>query len=160
MMKLSLKKATILMLTLILSVPFIMMSQKNDSTIIASIYKNALTNRESYNNLEELCKKAGSRQIGSEASIQAVHILKKQLETKDLNKVYLHEFISTVWYPNSNGKAIVVSKNNDDYSLGVNAFGPSVATPKNGIVANITEVSGIPELESFEKENMTFHRLL
>ncbi len=149
-MKLYIIKLTILTLTMFLIMQFSMMAQNNDSIVIADIYKNALTSQEAYNNLKELCE-AGPRQIGSEASIQAVHIIKKQLETKEYDKVYLQGFKSSVWYPNAKGSAILISKNNDDYSLEVDILGPSVATQGNGLKASIIEVSGISELESLDK---------
>ncbi len=151
-MKLFFLKFTILTLTMFQIMSFSVIAQNNDSIVISDIYKNALTNSEAYNNLKKLCEEAGPRLIGSEASIKAVHILKKQLDTKKYDKVYLQSFKSSVWYPNTRGKAIVMSENNDDYSLEVDAFGPSVATPKNGLIANIIEVSGIAELESLDKE--------
>ncbi len=146
--------ASILILILGLCLPLSAFSQNNDSVVIANIYKNALNSRESYNNLKVLCESAGPRQIGSEASIKAVHILKKQLENKGFDKVYLQEFESAVWYPNSRGKATVKSEMSGDYALEVDVFGPSVATNKNGLNAGIIEVSSINELESLGKENI------
>ena len=147
-------KTTFLTLVVFLMMSFWVLSQTNDSVIIAKIYKNALTSKESYNNLKVLCDSSGPRQIGSKESIQAVNILQQQLETKGFDKVYLQDFESSVWYCNSKGKAIVTSENKGDYTLEVDVFGPSVATKNNGIKAGIVEVSGIPELESLDKEKI------
>ncbi len=146
------KKNTLLTLALVLGLPLFVMSQNTDSTLIASIYKNALNSRESYNNLRVLCESAGPRQIGSEASIQAVHLLKQQLEAKGFDKVYLQEFKSAVWVSNSRAKAKVTSEKGDTYALEVDVFGPSVATEKNGLEAGIVEVSSIAQLETLGKE--------
>jgi len=127
-------------------------SQNNDSVVIADIYKNALNSREAYNNLKVLCDSAGPRQIGSEASIKAVHILKKQLDNKGFDKVYLQEFESSVWYPVSRGRAVVRSEKSGEWALEVDVFGPSVSTRKIGLNAGIIEVSSINELESLGKE--------
>ncbi len=143
-----------LILIMGLCLPITAFSQNNDSIVIADIYKNALNSREAYNNLKVLCDRAGPRQIGSEASIKAVHILKKQLENKGFDKVYLQEFESAVWYPNSRGRALVTSEKMGEFALEVDVFGPSVATKKNGLKASIIEVSSIQELESLAKENI------
>ncbi len=146
-------KKTILMLTLVLSATFYLIPESNDSSLISKIYKNALTRGESYNNLKALCD-IGPRQIGSKASIKAVYLLKKQLEKNGFDKVYLQEFKSPVWYSNSRGKATIISEDNNSYSLEVDAFGPSIATEKDGIKAEIIEVNGIPELEKLDKETI------
>ncbi len=153
-MNLPLSKTSLLTLILGLYLPFSALSQNKDSIEIANIYENALNSREAYNNLKLLCDSAGPRQIGSEASIKAVHILKRQLENNGFDKVYLQEFESAVWYQNSKGRALVTSEKIGEYTLEVDAFGPSVATQKNGLKTGIIEVSSIQELESLGRENI------
>lgn len=121
--------------------------------MISNVYKNALTSGESYENLKALCD-IGPRQIGSKASMKAVYLLKKQMEKKGFDKVYIQEFKSPVWYPNSRAKAIIISGNSANYSLEVDVFGPSIATDMAGLKAEIVEVNGIEDLEKLDKKNI------
>ncbi len=128
------------------------MSQNTDSVIIAEIYKNALTSYEAYNNLKVLCDRAGHRMMGSEKSILAVNILKQQLEKNGFDKVYLQGFETSIWHCNSKSKAVVSTKDNIEYALSVDALGPSVATPKTGIKAEVIEVANVEALKKLDKE--------
>jgi len=153
-MRLSISRTAILSIVIILTIPAGIAAQNTDSIVISSIYKNALTSQEAYFNLKELCEEAGPRQIGSEASIKAVQILKSQLDSKDFDTVYLQDFKSPVWYLNKRSHAKIISDHLEDYKLEVDAFGPSIATPDEGLTAQVVEVSGIPELESLDKNSI------
>ena len=50
----------------------VLLSQKGDTLFISSIYKEALTKGESYENLRKLCKDIGNRLSGSAAAQMAV----------------------------------------------------------------------------------------
>jgi hypothetical protein len=48
----------------------------------------------------------------------------------------------------------VISNDNQEYALEVDALGPSVSTKENGITAEVIEVKDIPALESLNKEKV------
>ena len=51
---------------------FVLNAQKNDSTFIKSIYNEALSRGESYQNLKSLCKDIGARLSGSAEAAMAI----------------------------------------------------------------------------------------
>jgi malate/lactate dehydrogenase len=56
----------------------ILLSQKGDTLFISSIYKEALTKGESYENLRKLCKDIGNRLSGSAAAQMVESIIRYQ----------------------------------------------------------------------------------
>ena len=68
-----------LLLTMLLAGASLISAQDVEKNTIESIYKNALTSTEAYNNLQELCTKAPGRLLGSKASEKAIALLRHQM---------------------------------------------------------------------------------
>lgn len=123
-------------------------AQNTDADQLKSIYKQALTNAKCYSQLEYLSNTIGSRLSGSDGAQKAVEYMKAQMEASGaFDSVYLQEVMVPKWvrgekeiaYMVANGKKIMVP---------ICALGGSVATPKNGITAEVIEVKTLKELEA------------
>ncbi|MEO5910605.1 MAG: M20/M25/M40 family metallo-hydrolase [Pelobium sp.] len=134
---------------LIIAVLFIsVLSVKaQDSLMFRKIYDEALVNGESYENLRYLCKQIGSRLSGSANAQKAVDWTKSVMDKYGFDKVYLQECMVPHWVRGEkevgrilNGKEII--------NVPICALGMSPATPKEGITAELIEVTSLQELAS------------
>ena len=115
--------------------------------MIKSIYDNALTDYDSYNNLKELCTKAPGRLVGSKASYLAIQLLKKQLSKTNPDTIYLQNFNTHSWRCKSRCRAEVFYNGKKD-TLNVVNLGLSVSSPEKGIKSEIIEVHSLKEVDS------------
>jgi hypothetical protein len=122
-------------------------AQSNDETQIAAIYKATLTNSKCYSWLDYLSNKIGARLSGSENALKAILYTKAQLESLGLDKVYLQEVMVPKWV-RGNKEVAYLLDNNNKINIPICALGGSIATPKNGLTAEVIEVQGIKELEA------------
>ncbi|MDX6183742.1 M20/M25/M40 family metallo-hydrolase [Flavobacterium sp. Fl-77] len=137
-------KKTIL-LTVVLLSGLTSFAQSNDEKNIKSFYRKALTDSKCYMWLEYLSNDIGSRLSGSESAAKAVQYTKAQLETLDLDKVYLQEVMVPHWVRGEKETAYILD-NKTKTVVPICALGSSVATPKTGITAEVIEVKGIADL--------------
>lgn len=136
-------KKIALLLVLYTAVSF---SQNSDEDMLKQIYKSALTESHCYSWLDDLSNKVGQRLSGSEGAEKGVLYTKQQMETLGLDKVYLQEVMVPKWVRGEKEVAYVqVGKKK--ISFPICALGLSVATPKNGLLANIIEVQTLDELK-------------
>ncbi len=119
-------------------------SQDSDSLQISRIYENALKNYESYNNLKYLCEKTPGRLVGSDESIAAVKFMKKVLVSYKLDSVYLQKFKAPKWNCGSDPTLFIIKEKKE---LNICALGPSIATGKDGLIAQVIEVKNFEELK-------------
>jgi len=142
-----------LLFLLLLVICFSGYSQIEDKQVIRQIFDNALTKKDAYNNLEYLCTHAPGRLIGSEESLIAQEYMKEYFEKLGADKVYYQEFTSPAWKCNS-AAVFILLENGQEISLATDALGPSPATPKKGIKAEVIEVMGLKEVEELGKEKI------
>jgi carboxypeptidase Q len=118
-----------------------------DSLVIRKIYDEALVNGKCYSNLHELCKNIGPRLSGSANAQKAVEWSKKLMESYHFDRVYLQEVMVPHWVrgEKEQAKIIIGAK---EIPVQICALGMSIATPKDGITANIIEVHSLKELDS------------
>jgi hypothetical protein len=122
-------------------------SQSADETMLKQLYKSALTDSHCYGWLDELSNKVGQRLSGSVGAEKGVLYTKQLLETLGLDRVYLQEVMVPKWERGDKEIAYVqVAKKK--ISFPICALGMSVATPKEGILAQVIEVKSIEELKS------------
>ncbi|QNK63367.1 M20/M25/M40 family metallo-hydrolase [Pedobacter sp. PAMC26386] len=136
-------------LKLILSVFLLTANQlyaQDDSLTIRKIYDEALVNGKSYENLRYLCKNIGPRLSGSDNAQKAVVWSKKLMESYGFDKVYLQEVMVPHWIRGAKEIAFIIDGKNR-IPVPIAALGMSVATPKEGLTANIIEVQSIKEVE-------------
>ncbi len=140
-------------LLLCLMICFSGYAQTNDTLLIRKIFDNALTSKDAYTNLEYLCTHAPGRLIGSGESIIAQRYMKEYFEKLGADKVYFQEFKSPAWKCES-AAVFILAKNGQQISLATDALGPSPATPKKGIEAEVIEVHGLDDLEVLGKDKI------
>lgn len=125
----------------------LMLSQTNDEAMLKQIYKVALTESKAYPWLDDLSNKIGHRLSGSAGAAKAVTYTKQQMELLGLDKVYLQEVMVTQWVRGEKEVAYLqVGKQKKSFPIC--ALGMSVATPQNGLMANVIEVKSLEELKT------------
>lgn len=123
-------------------------SQRNDSVIVAEIYREALTSDLAYNNLRDLVNEIGPRLCGSDASLEAVKFTRKLMLDYGFDEVFLHEITGPNWEPSKLQEGTVFMKNGLRMDCRVSALGPSVGTPAEGITGRVVEVRNKSHLDS------------
>ncbi|MFY7665056.1 M28 family peptidase [Flavobacterium sp.] len=139
------KSKAIAILFLFIAVSFSAKAQ-TDAEMLAEIHKTALTKGKSYVWLEHLCNKIGSRLSGSANAEKAVQYTYEQLRLLELDSVYLQEILVPKWERGAPEEAYYKA-GNKKVKVPICALGMSVATPKNGLTAQVVEVQSIEELE-------------
>ena len=134
-------------LTLLFFTGFVIFAQTKDEQTIKEIYKSSLTNSKCYSWLDYLSNSIGARLSGSANAEKAVQYTKSQLETLGFDRVYLQDVMVPKWVRGEKETAYILD-NKSKINIPICALGGSVATPKNGITAEVIEVSGIKELEA------------
>ena len=123
-------------------------AQNSDENQLKEIYKSVLTNSKCYTWLDDLSNKIGSRLSGSVGAQKAVEYTKAQMEISGaFDKVYLQEVMVPKWVRGQKESAYILD-NKTKVKVPICALGGSVATPKNGITAQVIEVHAIKELET------------
>lgn len=131
----------------------LMFSQTNDEAMLKQIYKVALTESKAYPWLDDLSNKIGHRLSGSSGAAKAVTYTKEQMELLGLDKVYLQEVMVPQWVRGEKEVAYLqVGKQKKSFPIC--ALGMSVATPKNGLLANVIEVKSLEELKALGTEKV------
>lgn len=126
---------------------------QNDKDIIKNIYNTSLSNGYSYAWLDYLSNQIGPRLSGSLNAEKAVTYTKQELDKLGFTKVWLQPVMVPKWVRGEKEKAYFEMKpNGESIHVNICALGGSVATPTNGIKANIIEVKNIEELNSLGKD--------
>jgi carboxypeptidase Q len=118
-----------------------------DSLMIRKIYDEALVNGKCYGNLHELCKTIGPRLSGSANAQKAVDWGKKLMESYHFDHVFLQEVMVPHWVRGEKEQAKIID-GSKEIPVPICALGMSIATPKEGITANIIEVHSLKQLDS------------
>ncbi|TWR24060.1 M20/M25/M40 family metallo-hydrolase [Mucilaginibacter pallidiroseus] len=119
--------------------------QAQDSVMIRKIFDEALVNGQCYENLRYLCKNIGQRLSGSANAQKSVEWSKKLMDSYGFDKVYLQECMVPHWERGAKEQGFIIDGTNR-IPVPIAALGMSVATPKDGLTANIIEVKSIKEL--------------
>lgn len=130
-------------------IPFFAQSQKLDSLMIRSIFDEALTRGQSYENLRELCKDVGHRLTGSKGAERAEQWGKNKMLSYGFENVRLQEFEAPYWVRGEGERAVL----DNGRALNISALGGSIATD-GPLTAEIVEVAGTDYLEELGKENI------
>ena len=119
---------------------------KKDSTQLRSIYTEALTKGRSYNWLNYLSKNIGARLAGSKANEKAVTWAKSELDKLKLDKVWLQPVTVPVWVRGEKEEAHIETTHGN-FKVTICALGGSIATSKEGLLAEVIEVKSLKEVE-------------
>ena len=127
---------------------------QNDTETIRAIYNNSLTNGKSYQWLDHLSNQIGGRLSGSLNAEKAVYWTKSELEKIGLDKVWLQPVMVPKWVRGTPEFAYIESKPGKTTKVNICALGGSIATPAQGLKANVIEVKDFQELERLGRENI------
>jgi carboxypeptidase Q len=130
-------------------------SQKSDSIILDSIYKEALTDESAYKNLEFLCTKIGGRLCGSPQAAAALEWAKQVMQKMDLDTVYSQPVYVHHWERGDKESASMASKVFGSKEVNICALGESIATPEEGISAEVIEITNMDQLKKLGKKMLT-----
>lgn len=118
--------------------------EKVDSTQIKTIFNSALTEGKSYEWLRDLTQNIGGRLSGSTEAQQAVEWGEKIMKEVGLDSVWLQPVMVPHWVRGE--KEVATYKlNGQQKNVAICALGFSVATPKEGILAEVIEVKSLDE---------------
>ncbi|SDR94520.1 Zn-dependent amino-or carboxypeptidase, M28 family [Mucilaginibacter mallensis] len=118
-----------------------------DSLMLRKIYDEELVNGKCYANLHYLCKNIGPRLSGSPNAQKAIEWGKKLMESYGFDRVFLQPVMVPHWVRGDKENGVIIIGNNH-IPVAIAALGMSVATPANGITADVIEVHSLKELDT------------
>ena len=127
---------------------------QSDSLIIRNIFNEALSNGKSYEMLDYLTNKIGSRLSGSEGAAKSVEWAKMQMDELGFDKVYLQEVMVPKWVRGKEEVARITQTDGTVTKVNVCALGNSVGTGASGISGRIVEVQDFETLANLGRENV------
>lgn len=125
----------------------------DDRIIIRSFFDQALSERQSYRWLGDLCA-MGPRLSGSENSLKAINWVKEVMDTCGFDRVYLQPTLVPHWERGRAEKALLYDSKGGVYPLNILAIGGSVATPDGGVTAEIVEVPSLIAIDDMSREDI------
>ncbi|MFB9863906.1 peptidase M28 family protein [Rufibacter immobilis] len=138
-----------------ISLPLAASAQNQDSLHIRKIYDMALSQGQSYEQLRYLTSRIGARLSGSPQAAAAVEWARQEMGEMGLDRVYLQEVMVPHWVRGEKEYAAIVnSRITPTREVQVLALGGSVATPANGLTAEVVEVQSIDELKKLGKKKV------
>lgn len=132
----------------------ISISQDEDVHMIRKIHDHALTNGQAYPWLAGLCLQHGGRIAGSLQYLGAAEYTKKLLATIPNVESYHQACEASYWQRGDKEIVEMRLKNGKKWPLNALSLGNSVATPSEGIIAEVIEVQSLDEVESLGKEKI------
>ncbi|QQL49191.1 M20/M25/M40 family metallo-hydrolase [Mucilaginibacter ginkgonis] len=120
---------------------------QTDSVYLRKIYDEELVNGKCYQNLHYLCKDIGQRISGSANAQKAVDWGKKLMESYGFDKVYLQEVMVPHWERGAKEQGLIIA-GKSRIPVAICALGMSIATPANGITADVIELHSLKQLDS------------
>ena len=120
--------------------------EKVDSTNIKQFFNSALTQGKSYEWLRDLTQNIGGRLSGSPEAQKAVEWGEKVMKEVGLDSVWLQPVMVPHWVRGEKEEAYY-TVNGTKKEVPICALGFSVATPKNGVRAEVIEVKSSEEAE-------------
>jgi hypothetical protein len=118
--------------------------------MVKRIFNEALSNNESYSNLEYLCKNIGGRICGSPQAAAAVEYTYQLMKQMPFDTVFLQATKVAAWKRGKPEKGRIISPSFGQFDVNVCALGGSVGTGKSGVLANVIEVADIEELNKLK----------
>ena len=118
-----------------------------DSLMLRKIYDEELVNGQCYQNLHYLCKDIGQRLSGSPNAEKAVEWGKKLMESYGFDHVFLQEVMVPHGVRGEKEQVFIVD-GDKKIAVAIAALGMSVATPKQGLTAEVIELHSLKQLDS------------
>jgi len=121
--------------------------------MIRKIYTEALSHGKCYSWLDYLSNKIGGRLSGSAKSYQAVNFVEMELKMLQVDSVYLQKVMVPHWIRGNKEQGWIIV-NERKSQVKICALGGSIATPSEGLSAEVIEVYDWVEMEKLGKENI------
>lgn len=122
--------------------------QSSDATTIRTIYDEALARGKSYETLEYLTTKIGSRLSGSPGAAASVEWTRHIMQNFDFDSVWLQPVMVPHWERGQQEVGRVLnSKKMGTVELNVCALGNSVGTGPEGVTGVVVEVKSFDDLK-------------
>ena len=137
----------------LLSFGFTIIAQ-NDKDQLQKIYKASLTNGQSYLWLDYLSNEIGGRLSGSLNAELAIEYTKTELEKLELDRVWLQPVMVPKWVRGNPEFSYIETAPGKTIPVNLCALGGSVATPLQGLKAEVIEVKGIDELKAIPRSDI------
>jgi hypothetical protein len=148
------KRQLLSILTLFLGLTSLNAQTQQDSIQLRKLYDVSLMNGQSYEWLRTLTKDIGPRLSGSAGAEKAVQWAKKELEALELDSVWLQPVMVPKWTRGTPETAYFTTGSLEKTNVPICALGGSVATPVNGLTAQVVEVQGLEDLARYGKEQL------
>ena len=129
-------------------------SAQSDSTVIKSIYDEALTKSPAYENLRYLTKSIGNRLAGSPQAAAAVEYTRQLMESYGFDTVFLQPVMVPHWVRGEKEQLRLISSHAGTQELSVIALGNSIGTGQAGISTQVVEVQDFEELAALGKKKV------
>ncbi len=120
---------------------------QQDEQRIKAIFDEALTSRESYQNLEWLCKNTKGRICGTPEAAAAVEFTYQVMREMNLDTVWKQDCMVKSWKRGEPEQGRIISKLFGSTDVPVCALGLSIGTAESGLSAGVIEVMDFDELE-------------
>lgn len=128
-----------------------LLSQNRDSVVFKNIANEILTNGKCYEWLDHLSNKVGGRLAGSPEAAAAVEYTYQTMKSLGIDTVYLQECMVPHWVRGEKETAKIIGSKSAEQSLSICALGGSIATPADGLTAEVVEVQNFDELKKLGK---------
>jgi hypothetical protein len=115
--------------------------------MIRKIYDEELVNGQCYQNLHYLCKNIGPRLSGSANAQKAIEWGKQLMDSYGFDRVFLQEVMVPHWVRGAKEEGVIIDGSTRT-PVAIAALGMSVATPTNGITAEVIEVHSLKQLDT------------
>ncbi|MBX2816790.1 MAG: M20/M25/M40 family metallo-hydrolase [Saprospiraceae bacterium] len=125
----------------------------SDRKFIRALFQEALRERQSYGWLESLCE-IGPRLSGSEGAAEALHWLEMVMKDAAFDQVISQKVMVPHWERGPAEKALIKDSHGGSYLLNLMAIGGSVATPQQGISAQVYTVESLSEIEEADANDV------
>ncbi|MCX6145394.1 MAG: M20/M25/M40 family metallo-hydrolase [Ignavibacteriales bacterium] len=120
---------------------------KKYNSLAVRIAKEALGSNNSFDMLEELCANIGNRISGSPQATKAILWAKTKMEEFGFENVHLEPVMVPHWVRGPVEEAYLLLPSGQRERLKIAALGGSIATPPEGITAEVIEVKSFDELQ-------------
>jgi len=127
-------------------------SQSNDSLMLRKITNDIMLNGKCYGYLDYLCNRIGARLSGSPQAAAAVEYTYQTMKSLGVDTVFKQECMVPHWVRGEKETAKILSDNSGEFNASICALGGSVATPPEGITAEVVEVKSWDELKKLGLE--------
>jgi len=131
-------------------------SQSTDEhkRFIKNIYEESLTAHHTHQILQQLCQKFPRRLSGSKGLEDAVQWAKSLMEGYNFDNVFLQNVLVPHWVRGEKESAYFYNSKGKKENLTILALGRSIATPVDGISAQIIQVASLEEIPQLGKEKI------